>query len=488
MPFETGVPSGPGVIIDVLVDIHNARHGPPSGVPEQPGYRGPGDVIYDQRQAPTPTEDVVSSGILDTPYTQPPDVFVNPSPSPSPITNTPSSPPPVEGVVVPPPADVYHDYEGYYDPHTEPAPEYRSGVIIEGEVAQPAGEPHHETPSAWSIGERIAGGLIGRLARRIGGELIGGPIGAILQEIIQPTELPPEPDVRVPTPVMLPPSAVRLPRTPMPTPAPLPRGARPPTVPAPTPDIGAKPWAFDSQPPTPQTPPSSPSAPATVSTQNTSVPQPATSSQPAPQSSAPQTSSPAPSPRWQFDPLPAWLASLQRSRAPSAGITTAASTAAPSAPAAVSAPASAPTSSPVPSTVTSTATQNLTGSAAPPLTPVKAADLQFPPGESCETPGQQKQRRQRQRENCNRFVTITIPKHRRRVCVAEAAHHLGKHLGKELGRAITDKLGITKPKRESKGKQAKLRVSKRGGISYGGYGVTIPKQMRPRPPGGVPRL
>jgi hypothetical protein len=124
------------------------------------------------------------------------------------------------------------------------------------------------------------------------------------------------------------------------------------------------------------------------------------------------------------------------------------------------------------------------------LTPINPAALEsLPAGESCETPKQQKQRRERQRENCNRFITITIPKHRRKVCVAEAAHHLGKHLGKEIGRAITNKLGITKPKREGKGKKpAKLRISKRGGISYGGYGVTIPKQMRPRPPGEIPRL
>jgi hypothetical protein len=394
--------------------------------------------------------------------------------------------------------------EPYYPP-PKAAPA-RPGQVLEGEYTPGPVRPGgvDRLPSGgWDpsqILDRILGGVIGRIVSRVA----GGPIGTVIEEIFTPTQIDPEPDVRqwgasgswpaaqpspIPSSPAAPPTAAGRPQRPE-----LPPVPRAPTVSVPKPDIGdIKPWKFDSQPSTPATPPSSPSAPQPVSTPSSGAQRPATSSQPQPQSPAQPTSSGSTSPTWQFDPLPlfGWL--NQRSSPISYPVTpispTPRTTPLPTT-AAGSTSAPAPTA-PATATAPQTAPIPQAAGSAPPLTPIKPAALEsLPAGDSCETPKQQKQRREKQREDCNRFITITIPKHRRRVCAAEAAHHLGKHLGKEIGRAIGEKLGLSKPRRESKhGKKTnKLRVSKRGGISYGGYGVTIPKQMRPRPPGEIPRL
>jgi len=379
--------------------------------------------------------------------------------------------------------------EPYYPP--QPAKQ-QSGPVFEGEYSVRPPGVDKLPRGGWDpsqVIDRILGSVIGRVVSRVA----GGPWGVVIEEIFTPTQIGVEPDVRG----MLPPSTPRAP-SPVPSnpapPAPTaatapPRAERPtlppvpraPTVSVPKPDIGVQPWKFDPQPPQPATPRTSPPAPQVPSTPATTAPRPVTSSQPAPQSATQPSNSASTSPIFRFLPSLPWLLPGTPSRIGA------------SSPSPVSAPTAAPTtavSTAAPSV--SAAPQPLTATAgsAPPLTPINPAALEsLPAGESCETPKQQKQRRERQRENCNRFITITIPKHRRKVCVAEAAHHLGKHLGKEIGRAITNKLGFTKPKREGKGKKpAKLRISKRGGISYGGYGVTIPKQMRPRPPGEIPRL
>jgi hypothetical protein len=386
------------------------------------------------------------------------------------------------------------------DPYYPPQPaKQQSGPVFEGEYSVRPPGVDKLPRGGWDpsqVLDRILGSVIGRIVSRVA----GGPIGTVIEEIFTPTQIDVEPDVRG----MLPPSTPRAP-SPVPSNPPTPRAAAPPaparpprpelppvprapTVSVPKPDIGVQPWKFDSQLPQPSVPRASPSAPPMPSSPATTAPRPATSSQPAPQSPTQPASSATSSPRWRFDPLPLFGTTHASSPTPTPfNPSNASPTLTSPSPSSTSAPAptapgtlTAPQTSPIPQAAGS----------APPLTPINPAALEsLPAGESCETPKQQKQRRERQRENCNRFITITIPKHRRKVCVAEAAHHLGKHLGKEIGRAITNKLGITKPKREGKGKKpAKLRISKRGGISYGGYGVSIPKQMRPRPPGEIPRL
>lgn len=496
---------GVGSVIDVIVDIHNARKGPPSGVPEQPGYRGPGDVIYDQRQAPTPTEDVVASGILDTPYSpytpqapyEPP-VLVN---EPPPITNT---EPPIAGEVISPPAaGAPHDYEGYYDPYTEPAPVYNSGVTVEGEYSNvpdvQTGIDRRSPPpreTADDVLARIGGSIVGRVIGRVIG-VASGPIGTVIQEILTPNELPPEPDVRgLPGVFGAAPEIPSTPRAPAPRAPPaasrpprpqLPPVPRPPTVSVPTPPRPDT-WNLPSSNPPSlprSTPLPSPIVPETISLPGTTAPQPATSSQPAPSSSSPPASSQPPSPRWQFDPLPPWLADLQRSRSPS----TSAPIAAPRSPTITSPAVSTP--SPVTTTSTSTlpSTQTLTGSSAPPLTPLKPAAVESPPaGDYCETPQQTKQRRQQKREQCERFITITIPKHKRRVCASEAGKYIGKKLGKAIGRGVGRVLrGKSFVAPESKRKSARrkeespVRLGRRGRSVElpGGIGVELPKQLRP---------
>ena len=147
--------------------------------------------------------------------------------------------------------------------------------------------------------------------------------------------------------------------------------------------------------------------------------------------------------------------------------------------------APAPVTAAPPASVPSTAPGALPSPALTPVAAPSALSEPYAQGQSCETPSQTRARRDRQRENCARFVTIRVPAHTKRVCAAEAGRHIGRHLGRELGKVIGEKLGLRKPR---KSKPRKLRVSKRGTISYGNIGVAVPKKLLPKFPGGVPRI
>lgn len=390
--------------------------------------------------------------------------------------------------------------EGYPEPYTpppaKPQPPPR-GVIIEGEVAPPAGPAQHDTSSVWSIAERIAGGLIGRVIGRV----IEGPWGAVIEEVITPEALPGEPDMRgIPSPIQFPsaprpvssnpaaPATAPAPRPPRPTLPPVPQL---PSMSVPKPDIGASTWPSHSPAPTPATPPSSPSAPPLPSPTTTTAPQPVTSSQPGPQSSAQPASSAPPSKQWQFDPLPAWLADAIASRSPARSPSPTPQPLTPPTPQPTNVPQPASVTAPQPISVPSTAT----GSAAPPLTPIRPAAVESPPdGPSCETGPQRKARQKQQRESCERFITITIPRHKRRVCAADAGKYIGRKLGKAIGRAVgrvvrgKPLIAETRARKGSRRKEeSPIRVGRRGSSIElpGGVGIEIPKQMRPR---GLPRI
>jgi uncharacterized protein YcfJ len=107
---------------------------------------------------------------------------------------------------------------------------------------------------------------------------------------------------------------------------------------------------------------------------------------------------------------------------------------------------------------------------------------------SCETPSQTRARRQAKRDACEKFITVRVPAHTKRVCAAEAGKLIGRKLGKKLGkaasRAIVSAVGLSKSKHVAGGRKPRakrkhegLRVTKRGGIEYGGFGVHIPKQF-----------
>jgi hypothetical protein len=112
-----------------------------------------------------------------------------------------------------------------------------------------------------------------------------------------------------------------------------------------------------------------------------------------------------------------------------------------------------------------------------PLTSVNPASLQSASiGQSCETPSQQRQRRQRQRESCERFITVIIPRHKRRVCVSEAARiakrKLVRYVGKEAGKLT--KAGLKKIGLPSVRLPRRPRV-RRSIELPGGFGIEIPK-------------
>jgi hypothetical protein len=143
---------------------------------------------------------------------------------------------------------------------------------------------------------------------------------------------------------------------------------------------------------------------------------------------------------------------------------------------------------------------------APGLTPVTSpgvASLSEPiaQGQTCETPSQTRARRQRARDSCERFITVTIPRHKRRVCAAEAGKLVGRKIGKQIGKQFGKLLrrgrtsstsageGTTTSKRRTSAKRRReslVKVTRKGNIELpGGFGIEIPKQMRPP---GLPRV
>jgi hypothetical protein len=128
----------------------------------------------------------------------------------------------------------------------------------------------------------------------------------------------------------------------------------------------------------------------------------------------------------------------------------------------------------------------------PGLTPANAPGVAsqpdiFPQGQTCETPSQTRARRAANRSKCERFIRVRVPAHTKRVCAAEAGRLIGRKLGKALGKKIGHALGLSKSRhvavrhagRRNVKKRGGLKISKRGTISYGGFGVGIPKQFRP---------
>jgi hypothetical protein len=115
------------------------------------------------------------------------------------------------------------------------------------------------------------------------------------------------------------------------------------------------------------------------------------------------------------------------------------------------------------------------------LTPSSSPGVESPPaGASCETPSQTKQRRQRQRDACEKFITITIPKHKRRVCAAEAGRYIGRKLGRKLGSLVGRKVrGVLKEAGVPLAKLPKRKRIPRSIEIGGGVGIELPRM-----PGG----
>jgi hypothetical protein len=155
----------------------------------------------------------------------------------------------------------------------------------------------------------------------------------------------------------------------------------------------------------------------------------------------------------------------------SATPTTVANIAAPSAPAV---PLPTPIATPI------TAPISVPG-VAPGLTPSPNVGVESPPqGASCETPSQTRQRRQAKRDACEKFITVVVPKHRRRVCAAEAGRILGRKIGKKIGRAVGREVRTVLKKAGVP--LARLPKRKRIPRSIevgGGFGIELPRM-----PGG----
>jgi hypothetical protein len=118
---------------------------------------------------------------------------------------------------------------------------------------------------------------------------------------------------------------------------------------------------------------------------------------------------------------------------------------------------------------------------APGLTPSPNVGVESPPqGASCETPSQTRQRRQAKRDACEKFITVVVPKHRRRVCAAEAGRILGRKIGKKIGRAVGREVRTVLKKAGVP--LARLPKRKRIPRSIevgGGFGIELPRM-----PGG----
>lgn len=288
--------------------------------------------------------------------------------------------------------------------------------------------------------------------------------------LILKTMLPPLPST-VPYPIQkLPPPQLPPPPPPPSGPRPiepkrpsLPRIPIPPTVSTPEPEVPKWP-AQPVYSPLPVPSPAPQTIPSSVPTSTSSTPSasPSTSSTP--------SASPATRPVFQLAPLLGGLLNpfFGPHRAPSV-------TAAPSAATFTPPQPSIPTNS------TPSAPGIATQVPSPGLTPSSSPGVESPPaGASCETPSQTKQRRQRQRDACEKFITITIPKHKRRVCAAEAGRYIGRKLGRKLGslagrevRGLLKKAGLP---------LAKLPKRKRIPRSIeigGGVGIELPRM-----PGG----
>lgn len=254
-------------------------------------------------------------------------------------------------------------------------------------------------------GRRIIESAADRLLRRI--VFGGGPWGQVLSEIIKTSDLG---SGSLPLPPILPPS-----------------------IPAPEPPV----FAIPDRP----IPNREPDFPAPVAPDVVEVTAPAPKAPPVPRSS--QTL-----PRFSTFPWPvigAIAATLlhRRPRTPSWPLPT---------PGAASAePFTPPTPGTLPAP--STPSQPLPNpqpqpSSSPPLTPSLTQSVESPPGEQCETPQQTKDRRQRKRDNCGKFVTIKVRAHTKRVCLSDAARHeFRKGIRRAKGKLKREfkKAGVTIP-------------------------------------------
>lgn len=385
-------------------------------------------------ETPAPTAPPIYTGPQPAPPVQPPTPSTPATPvsppsssSPQPPTSTPPSEP-ISGEPVTPGNFPIHDYEGY---------DYGEGPQI---MRFPARKVVIQE------GEIILARGAPSVMRAIGRAL--GPIGAIIGLAI-PSDLPPEPDVTGNEPLT--------PGASWPSNAP----PQTPTTPAPEPPLERAPESlnFPATPDLPQ--PSAPSptaAPTGTPSPLPSISIPRTSPQPTPR---------APSMPW---PLPAPPATFPRLQTPPAPTTFAQ-------------PTPTPTPTPIP-------TPSPTGFA-PPLTPSNAAPVESPPGESCETPQQRKQRQQRRRDACEKFITVTIPRHKRRVCVSEAAKlarkKLVRYVHKEAGKltkAGLRKLGLPTRGPARRPKRVRLpKVELPGGFEVGGSEIVkiLKRTTRARP-------